>query len=193
MTYLYFLLSLRSLYAVMHSGATVALGSGGGVSAMRSFLVLFGPARVSRRHSSEILIAAACVPSGSRTPRRGATSRAAVCRRWSPRWRGKGGGGLTRIETADHVLSATETIGDGGAARTRDRRRQRTMMTDVRETNHPGVCVVLLVRVRCGAGLVSRGGPFVSLTKKDVCGVLVRNKKEAMGARADAGGRSGRR
>ena len=28
MTYLYFLLSLRSLYAVMHSGATVALGGG---------------------------------------------------------------------------------------------------------------------------------------------------------------------
>lgn len=52
------------------------------------------------------------------------------------------------------------------------------MMTDVRETNHPGVCVVLLVRVRCGAGLVSRGGPLVSLTKKDVCGVLVRNKKK---------------
>lgn len=54
MTYLYFLLSLRSLYAVMHSGATVALGSGVAcVSANAVFFVLFGPAPQAR----------ACVPS----------------------------------------------------------------------------------------------------------------------------------
>lgn len=43
MTYLYFLLSLRSLYAVMHSGATVALGSGGACQRCGLFLSCSGP------------------------------------------------------------------------------------------------------------------------------------------------------
>lgn len=127
MTYLYFLLSLRSLYAVMHSGATVALEWGGGVSAMRSFFVLFGPSRacVSRRRSSAPAVGDSyrcglgCLRIMVPARGGGATSRAAVRRRSGRRWRGEGGGGgLTRIETADHVLSATEAIGDAHAGST---------------------------------------------------------------------------
>lgn len=52
--------------------------------------------------------------------------------------------------------------------------------------NHPGVVLLVRVRVRCGAGISGTVGQW----DEERCGVLVQNKKEAMGAR-DAGGRVG--
>lgn len=52
--------------------------------------------------------------------------------------------------------------------------------------NHPGVVLLVRVRVRCGACISGTVGQW----DEERCGVLVQNKKEAMGAR-DAGGRVG--
>jgi hypothetical protein len=105
---------------------------------------------------SQVLIAAAWIPPdhGPRWVEGRATSGAAVVR--AGETTGRRGGGLTRIETAVHVLSATEAIGDG--AHTRDRR-QHTMMTDVRETNHAWV-LVRVRRVECGAGISGTVGQW---------------------------------